>query len=299
MRRALRLMPALAAFLAATPDARAEPLKAFYPEGPIVAGDRVLFAEMHMDRVIAWDAEGAETFYESAGCGPTAIAPYGEGYVVLCHLTDEVHLVSEEGELTARLSEDLQGRGFVNPNDATADGKGGVYFTASGVFNRRAPAEGAVLYLDAEGIIHRLAHGLHYANGVHFDQDRGLLFVSEHLGGRIVSYRAVEPGRLGAPAVFATLAPEDVQGRDGYPLTGPDGLETDQAGNLYAAIYGAGALLVISPDGEILHRLETPEPLVTNVAISGRDLIITGSQSSSAKPFPGAVRKIANPLYPK
>lgn len=285
---------------APAPDAQAgDRLDAFYPEGPIFAGETVLFAEMHADRIVAWDEEGTRTFYESRGCGPTAIAPYKDGYAVLCHLTDEVHLVSADGRLIARLDKDAGGRGFVNPNDASADDHGGVYFSASGVFSRAAKPEGAVLYLDADGIIHRLAEHIHYANGVYFDKARRLLYVSEHLNGMILTYPEIAPGRLGRPAVFKNLAKEGISGRDGYPLTGPDGLETDAEGNLYAAVYGSGSLLIISPAGEILRRLDIAEPLITNVALSRdeRSLVVTGSEFSRAKPFPGSVRIVANPLY--
>lgn len=301
MKQAILALPALAAFLAATPEARAgDRLEAYYPEGPIIAGENILFAEMHKDRIVRWRDDEAETFYKNSGCGPTAIAAYADGYAVLCHLKDEVHLIAKDGRFKKRLDQDARGRGFHNPNDATASDAGGVYFTASGIFNRAAKAEGALLYLDADGDIYRLADGLHYANGVHLDRARRLLYVTEHLGGRILTYPEISPGRLGRPAVFMRFAPDDLQGRDGYPLTGPDGLETDAAGNLYAAVYGAGVLLVISPDGEVLHRLETPEPLITNVALApdGEGLIVTGSAFSAAKPFPGAVRRLDNPLRP-
>ncbi len=303
MKRALAPALLLAALaIAPAPEAQArDRLKASYPEGPIVAGNAVLFAEMHADRIGAWDEEGAKTFYKSAGCGPTAIAPYGDGYAVLCHLTDEIHLLSADGRRMQRLDRDTDGREFLNPNDASADGAGGIYFSAAGTFSRTAPAEGAVLYLDPKGAVRRLASGLHYANGVHFDRARRVLYVSEHLGGRILAYPETAPGRLGRPAVLIDLNKETIKGAKDYALTGPDGLETDADGNLYVAIYGAGALLIVSPGGHIERRIDIKEPLVTNIALAdeGRTLIVTGSAFSRRKPFPGAVRKIANPLGPQ
>ncbi|MCG8503284.1 MAG: hypothetical protein MI755_01645, partial [Sphingomonadales bacterium] len=109
-------------------------LPAVYPEGPLIVGETVLFADMREDAVVAWAGEGRRTFYESKGCGPTAVAPYGEGYVVLCHRADEIHAVSREGHFIGRFRKDTDGRTFDNPNDASADADGGVYFSASGPF---------------------------------------------------------------------------------------------------------------------------------------------------------------------
>jgi sugar lactone lactonase YvrE len=277
----------------------ADRLEAYYPEGPILAGERILFAEMHQDRIIAWGEDRAEVLYERAGCGPSAIAPYDGGYAVLCHLANEVQLISKKGKAGQRLQEDLNGQIFLRPNDASADKDGGVYFSAAGIFNREAPAQGAILYLDRNGAVHRLAQGLHYANGVHFDARQKLLFVSEHLGRRILSYPVIAPGCLGRPAIFADFEALHIFDDTNWPLSGPDGMETDENGNLYSAYYGAGALLIFSPDGDILRRLEAPAPLITNVALdrNGRAMVITASHRRDERPYPGAVVKLANPLF--
>jgi hypothetical protein len=41
------------------------------------------------------------------------------------------------------------GKPFVGPNDFAADGLGGIYFSASGVYDLKAPISEAVLYLSA------------------------------------------------------------------------------------------------------------------------------------------------------
>lgn len=294
----LLALPAACLTAAPAPDAQAgAQLRAAYPEGPLVAGETVLFAEMHKDRIVAWTGMEAEVLYAVAGCGPTAIAPYGNGYAVLCHRADEIHLISKTGKRNARISGDAQGRRFVNPNDASADGRGGVWFSASGVFSRASQPRGALLYLDAEGEIRRLADKLDYANGVHFDRRTRRLFVSEHLSGRILVYPELAPGRPGRPRVFKRFARQRMAG-GGTKLMGPDGLETDTHGNLYAAYYGAGLLFILSPEGRTLRRLPGHEPLLTNVALAGNDctLILTGARRTARPPYPGTVRQVANPL---
>ena len=42
------------------------------------------------------------------------------------------------------------GKPFIGPNDFAADGQGGIYFSASGIYDLSAPISGAVLYLSAD-----------------------------------------------------------------------------------------------------------------------------------------------------
>ncbi len=283
--------------LAAKPGFGADRLEAFYPEGPLIVGESVYFAEMHRDRIVVWDETESRVFYKRKGCGPTALARYDRSFAVLCHLTNEVHVIDGDGRLQRRIKRDTEKRSFLNPNDASADDAGGVYFSASGHFSRAADKEGALYYLDAAGDVHRLASGLHYANGVHFNADRQTVFATEHLGGRILSYPVIAAGQLGEPVVFADFSGDPTL--EASALAGPDGLETDFAGNLYAAFYGAGTILVLAPDGEVMHRIEAPEPLITNLALTedARALYMTGANRARHKPFPGAVRKLKNPAY--
>lgn len=277
----------------------ADRLSADYPEGPLIVGETVLFADMREDAVVAWTGEERRKFYDSEGCGPTALAPYGDGYAVLCHRADEIHAVSREGHFIGRFRKDTDGRAFDNPNDASADTDGGVYFSASGPFSRAKQPAGALLYLDADGRVHRLADGLNYANGVHFDGKTRRLYVSEHLGSRVLIYPELSVGRLGEASVFKDFSEERIAPIDGYSLMGPDGLETDSRGNLYVAIYGAGVLVILSRGGAVLHRLAVETPLLTNVAISkdDRTLVLTGTEIVPRGSSAGLVQKLANPLY--
>lgn len=294
------MLLSLATFLTAAPalDAADARVDAFYPEGPLVVGEQILFAEMHKDRIVSWNGTATAVFYSSSGCGPTAIAPYADGYAVLCHLPNEVHVISAGGTLIKRLSRDGDGKPFVNPNDASADGRGGVYFSASGLFTPLAQPRGALMYLDRYGTIRGVAENIDYANGVHFDPRTRRVYVSEHLGRRVLAYPEIAPGRLGPPTVFKSFAKDAIVSRYDPVLTGPDGLESDTNGNLYVAYYGAGLLFVLSPDGDVLRRVSGLEPLITNVALTdgGRRLIITGCRPAPHKPYPGSVRRILNPV---
>ncbi len=254
---------------------------------------------MHRDRIVRWGDDGPETFFKDRGCWPTSLAEYGQGFVILCHRPNTLVHVDADGKVIARFARDGQGQAFTNPNDCTADGRGGVYFSASGEFSKSAPATGAVLYLDRDGTITRVLTGLHYANGVVFDRAQNRLLVSEHIGGRIISASEPAPGRLGTPKTFIDLSDKAIEPINNYPLTGPDGLELGADGMLYAAVYGAGTLLMIAPDGTIRDRLQWSEPLITSVTLidNERTLVLTGSQITDFPPARGRVERLANPLY--
>jgi sugar lactone lactonase YvrE len=273
-------------------------VEAYYPEGPLRWGDTLYFAEMHKDRVVSLTNEVPDTFYQHDGCGPTAIATYADGFVVLCHLPNELHQISASGAFADKFDRDESGAAFRNPNDASSDDAGGVYFTASGVFSLNAPREGALLYLAKDGKITRLASNLHYANGVYFDAAQQAVFLSEHFAQRVLRFPVVAPGELGPPEVFANLPVASLGKTVPYERAGPDGLETDADGNLYVAYYGAGLVLALSPEGEMTGRVDINEMLTTNVTLSADEnsLFVTGSRISSRKPFPGMVRTMNNPL---
>ncbi len=270
-------------------------IEAFYPEGPLREGKSVLFAEMHRDRVVRWNGTKSTTFFSQEGCGPTAIARYGSGYVVLCHLTNSIHTVTREGVVQSSITRDTQGRPFQRPNDAGRDAAGGVYFSASGKFSRLALPEGALMYLGLDGRVKKLAERLRYTNGIVVAGGRVL--VSEHLANRILAFPILDPGVVGAPEVFADLNAYGLGMPNSRPIQGPDGLEVDSRGNVYVAHYGAGEVLIFSPDGTLRYRVGWTQPAVTSLTLSPDEsrLVVTGSSPVRGNSWPGRVEWIDNP----
>jgi sugar lactone lactonase YvrE len=290
--RARALVAALAAACAsAAPAHDVRTLAASYPEGPLWRGERLYYAEMGADRVTFHERGETRAFFAQRGCGPTAIAPYGEGFVVLCHLGARLVAVNGEGRETRRWERDASGAPLMDPNDASADGAGGVYFSDPGLFTHEAPAQGYVMRLSAEGAVTRVAGPLHYPNGVHVAG--AALYVSEHLGGRVLRFPILVDGRLGEMRVLADLrALPTLTSRYAapYPRTGPDGLEIGPDGLLYVTIYGEGRVLRLTPQGAFAGAIETPTRFVTNIAFSASGAAaITGAFDNARAPFPGEV----------
>lgn len=287
--RFLLLLLALGgAGLARADEARVIP--ALYPEGPLWQGERLYYAEMRADRVMQVDGGTAGVFFAQEGCGPTAIAPYGAGFLVLCHLGARVVAVDAAGREIRRWERDESGSPLMDPNDASADGDGGVYFSDPGRFARGPRPEGRVMHLSAAGSLRRVAGPLWYPNGVHVAGNA--LYVSEHLRGRILRYEILAPGRLGDAQTFADLGglPRAARHRARYALTGPDGLEFGPDGNLYVAVYGEGRLLKFSPQGELLGTTDLPTRYLTNVAFGKAGVALTGAFDNRSPRSPGEVR---------
>jgi gluconolactonase len=267
-----------------------EVITASYPEGPLWQGERLYYAEMRADRVTVSEAGAERPFFVDRGCGPTAIASFGEGFLILCHLNASVVAVNASGRELRRWRHDAAGEPLTNPNDASADSRGGVYFSDPGPFSRAAGPRGRVMYLSAEGVLSAVAGPLNYPNGVHVAGDA--LYVSEHLAGRVLRYAIAAPGRLGDGEMFFDLAAAHLPPRyeTAYALSGPDGLELGPEGSLYVAIYGDGRLLRVSPQGALLEVIDLPPRFLTNVAFGAGGRATTGAFDNTTAQSVGEVR---------
>ena len=274
--------------LLAFPSQAQEAWPGSYPEGPVWIGKTLYWAEMYDNRVMAWDGGDPSMFFRDGECGPTAIATYRQDeLIVLCHIGAALAHLDKKGRLIKFIRKAADGTKLRNPNDASADDKGGVWFSDPGVFSAQAPARGGIYYLSADGTLTRHADGLAYGNGVHVDVPNNRLLVSEHLARRILSY-PLTPDGLGTPEVLVNLDDLGLPPVN-YPEAGPDGLEIGPDGTLWFAEYGAGRMLGWQPDRGLVAALGVDAEYVTNIAFSPDGLAaMTGAKDNRNAPFPGA-----------
>jgi sugar lactone lactonase YvrE len=283
------------------PSARAEaPVRtgwdASYPEGPLWVGDRLLYAEMPLDRVMEWKAgrKPAESriLWSEPGCGPTAIAAYrGSGFIVLCHLGGRLVHLDAAGRKVGQLTASTAGEALRNPNDCHTDGRGGVFFTDAGAFMQGAPATGKVFHLAADGSLRRVLDRIYYANGIAVDLAKRRLLVSEHLGGKVWQFDLRDDLSLANRRVFLDLSRYFAREEVDYAETGPDGIEVDREGYVYVPVYGAGRMMVVAPDGTV-SKVPVSVKFVTNIAVSDGQAVIVGASINDRPPFPGRVELI-------
>lgn len=257
-----------------------------FPEGPTALPDgTLLFAEFGADKVTRWDGRRSSTFWRQENSGPAAIVPMGADFVVACYRSGRMVVVSAAGEIKAIYDRDDSGGALVGPNDATPDGKGGVYFTTSGPWEP-GPIVGRVLHLSADGRVTPLADHLHYANGIARSRDGTLLYVNESEAGRVITFRIGADGGLSDRRLFLRLSALD-EPADVYP----DGIKLGPDGNLWIGEFSAGRVLVVTPEGSLVRRLDFPSQATPNLAFSpdGRTLYVMAVNDKRNPPYPGAI----------
>jgi gluconolactonase len=277
--------------------------KASYPEGPMRApGGGMLYTEMGADRVSLIRHGRKSLFWREAGCGPTGLAPYRGGVLVLCHIGARMVVLDAKGRQIAVIAPDYVARPtprqaerlrlIGNPNDVTADNAGGVYYSNSGPFAKGAGARGQVVYLTADGEVRSVAEPLFYPNGVFFDAARKRLLVSEHLARRIWAFDVIGPGKLGQAHLFADI--DAMAGVDpAYREAGPDGIDQAPNGDIVVGLYGEGKLLQLTPEGKVRRTIPVPFKFVC-MASFDRDgsAIVVGAYDNEAPGLPGAVVRL-------
>lgn len=185
-----------------------------------------------------------------AGPNGVSLEPDGVHALVADVLTGAIYRVNLETEAVTLA--------YTHPygvNTAVADSTGAIWFTQSAA-NAAGPHSNARLFeplntYAPEGKIFRLAppgsdgvrpearmvaEGLQFANGLVIDEARGQLYVAETSGDLIAAYRvSVGDGALSERRILAAVY-------------GPDNIEMDDQGQLWAASVLLSSLVVIDPE---------------------------------------------------
>jgi gluconolactonase len=267
----------------------------FYPEGPAWEAGRLYFVEYARHAINALDLARREqqTVWQQPGFGPAAVAFAPDGALwVTGSDSNSVARIDRDGTPQIVLRQDVAGSPFPAPNDLVFDRFGGLYFTASGVFDRDAPVAGCVFHHQLEGDTQLLAGDIHYANGVALSTDAATLFVTEHFRNRVLAFDVVPDRSLRGRRVYADLNNLAPLNRED-PLLGPDGIAFSSGGKLLVAQFGAGRLLIIGQDACLEEIVDLPFRYPTNVTFGETEqrLYVTALRENAA-PFRGAILEI-------
>jgi gluconolactonase len=270
--------------------------ESYFPEGPLWHDGQLYYVEYSMHRVMVWDGKENRPVWQQSGCGPAAVIAAAGAFLVTCYDANTLVRISPDGQTLETLDRDTDGQPFVGPNDAVEDAKGGIYVSASGVWDVTAPITGRILYLSPDGAISEVANDIHYTNGLALSPDGRMLYASEMGAQRVLKFAVNDDGTLAERYLFARL--EDLapspEGVDIY--MGPDGLKTDREGNLYIAQFEGGRVLVADPKGTLVRILEVPAPYVTNLTFGETEevVFVTAATDAWTEPYPGQVYRIEN-----
>jgi sugar lactone lactonase YvrE len=158
------------------------------------------------------------------------------------------------------LAKSFEGKRLNSPNDLVLDNSGGIYFTDPRYGDRtdmEMDVEG-VYYITQDSKLTRIIDNLTRPNGIILSPDEKTLYVADQAAGQIHAWDVAGNGQVNNQRKLADF--------------GSDGMSIDADGNLY--LTWSESIIVISPAGEELARLKTPEP-PSNCELVGNTLYIT------------------------
>jgi gluconolactonase len=221
-------------------------------DGPIAADDgKLLFANNDASNVMEMDpATGlARIAYEDVNTGgAVSRSKNGALFVLSRGVGAGVTQLEPQRKLLANTfrGEPLDCVGGT-PNDLSADARGGVYISVSGV---------GVFYANPQGVVSQYGNAVTGANGIILSPDERTLYVTN--GPVVVAFDVQADGSLANQRDFGRL-----QGG-----TGGDGSAVDSEGRLYVST--GRSIDVFSPGGEFLGSIPAPQG-THGTAFGGRD----------------------------
>lgn len=118
---------------------------------------------------------------------------------------------------------------------------------------------GKLWRIDAGGKAVLLAEGMGTTNGITLSPDEKTLYVNESIQRKIWAFDVDKKGNISNKRLFA-----------GFPDFGFDGMKCDKKGNLYAARWGKGVIVILSPGGKVIREVPLKGKKCSNL-VFGRD----------------------------
>jgi len=119
---------------------------------------------------------------------------------------------------------------------------------------------GQLWRIDANGEVTLLADSLGTTNGIELSPDEKTLYVNESVQRKVWAFDVDDQGNLSNKRLFAE-----------FPDYGFDGMKCDKQGNLYAARYGKGTIVVLSPEGKQIREIALKGKNCSNLVFGGDD----------------------------
>jgi gluconolactonase len=243
-----------------------------WSEGPVWVKqfNCLLFSDVPLNSIYKWkQGEGVSVFLNASGY--SGVMPYSKepgtngltinnkGELVACeHGNRRISAMPLNHGGKRTLADNYKGKYFNSPNDIIQKSNGDYYFTdpiyglpVDSVFPQRLKG----LYrLSSNGTVDLLIDSL-MPNGLAFSPDEKTLYVSQSLFDKayILSYKVNSNGTVSDGKIFFDATGLAKTGMPGLP----DGMKIDVNGNLFAT--GPGGVLIISPSGKLLGRIETTD----------------------------------------
>jgi gluconolactonase len=274
------------------PDAKLEKLAEGFTwsEGPVWMNGELLFSDVPENVAYRWKPgmKKAEVFLKPSGLltpqagfrepGCNGLTLDRRGRLLLCQHGERRVARYENGTFTS-IADRYDGKRFNSPNDLVVRKNGDIYFTdppygLEGINQsplKELPFNG-VYRVAQDGKVTLLTKALTFPNGIAFSPDEKILYVgvSDSKATRLVAFDVAADGTIANERTFFDAHPLLKGGDKGLV----DGLKIDRAGNVWSS--GPGGILVLSPAGKLLGRLNTGQATANcNWGDDGSTLYIT------------------------
>ena len=231
-----------------------------FTEGPAWSHDGyLLFSDIPSNRIMKQTPDGATEVYREASNGAAGNAFDAQGRLYTCEThTRRVTRTDKKGRIEV-LADKWDGKRLNAPNGIVVSKSGHVYFTDPAFGNQRDTREldfYGVYHIAPKGQLSVVAKPAGRPNGIALSPNGRILYVANSDERNIRAYDVDRDGEVSHERVAVSHI-------DGIP----DGIRTDDKGNLYVAARG---IAVYSPAGKLLSTIpvaETP----SNCAFGGAD----------------------------
>ncbi|MER3373146.1 MAG: SMP-30/gluconolactonase/LRE family protein [Allomuricauda sp.] len=248
-----------------------------WAEGPVWVkeGGFLLFSDVPNNTIFKWkDGEGLTEFLKPSGY--TGVLPYSrepgsngliinnDGELVACEHGDRrITRMPLVGGGKFTLADTWEGKRFNSPNDVVQASNGTYYFTdppyglpeQQDSESREIDSFG-VYKIGIDGSVEMVVSNLNRPNGVALSPDEKTLYVtqSDFKAPYIMAYTIQDDGSLDEGKVFFDAKTIMKPGLMGMP----DGIKVARDGTIFST--GPGGVMIISPEGKFLGRIETGQP---------------------------------------
>jgi gluconolactonase len=244
-----------------------------FTEGPVFSRiGYLLFSDIPSNRVMKWQPGSDAVVFRENSNGANGLTFDHQGRLLACE-RDRVTRTEKNGSITVLAAKDA-GKTLVSPNDVVYAIDGSVYFTV--LRPRNAPQDAntieasAVYQMTRKGELRVASRDCERPNGVALSPNQQILFVADSAKRNIRAFDVGGDGTLRNGRVFCELK-SDAPG-------GPDGLKTDEQGNVWIA--GPGGIWVFDPKGTHAGTVPMPEAPSNCAWGSGfRNLYVTARTS--------------------
>lgn len=267
-----------------------------FPEGPVAMPDgSVILVEIEAHRITRVWPDGSKTTVATPGGGPNGLAIGPDGKLYCCNNGGFNYVTHPNGLLVPHGQADDYSGGRIErididtgavevlyrdgdfgcvlrgPNDIVFDRHGGFWFTDHGKTRPRERDVTGIFYARADGShLEEVIFPSENPNGIGLSPDGSTLYAAETYTCRLMAFRVTVPGKVDQTGGVGGAA---------LPLYRPagykffDSLGVEACGNICVATIGESGISVISPAGELVEFVPTPDPFTTNICWGGADMM--------------------------